>query len=109
MTRRRIAWIAAGGLAGLALIVVVAAILVLRSAWFNEKVRERVVSTVATAPGGRVEAGSFQFDWRRLRAQIGAFAIHCTEAAGKPPLFRARTIAVGLKIISILERRVDIQ
>jgi translocation and assembly module TamB len=106
--RRRIAWIGAACLAGLAL-VFVAAVLVLRSAWFNEKVRERVVSTVETATGGRVEAGSFQFDWRRLRAQIGAFAIHGTEAAGKPPLFRARTVAVGLKIISILERRVDIQ
>jgi len=41
VTRRRIAWIAAGGLAALALIVVVAAILVLRSAWFYEQVRER--------------------------------------------------------------------
>ena len=86
-----------------------AAVLVLRSAWFYEKVRERVVSTVETATGGRVEAGSFQFDWKRLRAEIGAFAIHGTEPSGKPPLFRARTVAVGLKIISILERRVDIQ
>jgi len=108
VTRRRIAWIAAGGLAGLAL-AAVAAVLVLRSAWFYEKVRERVVSTVETATGGRVEAGSFQFDWKRLRAQIGALTIHGTEPPGKPPLFRARTVAVGLKIISILERRVDIQ
>jgi len=109
VTRRRIVWIAAGGLAGLALGLVVAAILVVRSAWFNEKVRARVVSTVETATGGRVEAGSFQFDWKRLRAQIGALAVHGTEPSGKPPLFRARTVAVGLKIISILERRVDIQ
>ena len=93
MTRRRIAWIGAGALAGLALAVVVAAVLVLRSGWFNEKVRERVVSTVETATGGRVEAGSFQFDWKRLRAQIGAFAVHGTEPSGKPPLFRARTVA----------------
>jgi translocation and assembly module TamB len=109
MTRKRKAWIAAGGIAGLAVGGFVAAILVLRSAWFYEKVRERVVSTVETATGGRVEAGSFQFDWTRLRAQIGMFAIHGTEPSGKPPLFRARTVAVGLKIISILERRVDIQ
>jgi translocation and assembly module TamB len=109
VTRKRIAWIAAGGLAGLALGVVLAAVLVLRSAWFYEKVRQRVVSTVETATGGRVEAGSFQFDWKRLRAEIGAFAVHGTEPSGKPPLFRARTVAVGLKIISILERRVDIQ
>jgi translocation and assembly module TamB len=109
VTRRRIAWIGAGGLVGLALVVVVAAVLVLRSAWFYEKVRQRVVSTVETATGGRVEAGSFQFDWKRLRAEIGAFAIHGTEPPGKPPLFRARTVAVGLKIISILKRNVDIQ
>jgi translocation and assembly module TamB len=108
MTRRRIAWIGAGGLAGLAL-GVVAVVLVLRSAWFYEKVRERVVSTVETATGGRVEAGSFRFDWKRLRAEVGAFAIHGTEPSGKPPLFRARTVAVGLKIVSILERRVDIR
>jgi translocation and assembly module TamB len=109
MTRRRIAWCAAGGLAGLALGGAVAAILVLRSAWFYDRVRERVVSTVETATGGRVEAGSFQFDWKRLRAEIGMFAVHGTEPPGKPPLFRARTIAVGLKIVSILKRGLDIQ
>jgi translocation and assembly module TamB len=107
--RPRIAWIAAGAIAGLALGIVLASLLVLRSAWFYEKVRERVVTTVETATGGRVEAGSFQFDWKRLRAEIGAFTVHGTEPSGKPPLFRARTVAVGLKIISILERRVDIR
>jgi translocation and assembly module TamB len=100
---------AAGGIAGIVLGCAAAAILVLRSAWFYEKVRERVVNTVETATGGRVEAGSFQFDWKRLRAEIGMFAVHGTEPPGKPPLFRARTVAVGLKIISLLERRIDIQ
>jgi translocation and assembly module TamB len=109
VTRRRTAWTAAGGLAGLALGGAVAAILVLRSAWFYEKVREGLVSTVETATGGRVEAGSFQFDWKRLRAEIGMFALHGTEPPGKPPLFRARTVVVGLKIASILKRDVDIQ
>ncbi|MGA2268036.1 MAG: translocation/assembly module TamB domain-containing protein [Bryobacteraceae bacterium] len=109
MTRRRIAWMVAGGLGGLVLIGAMAALFVLRSAWFCEQVRQRVVSTVETATGGRVEAGSFQFDWKRLRAEIGMFAIHGTEPPGKPPLFRAATVAVGLKIVSILERDVDIQ
>jgi translocation and assembly module TamB len=109
MTRKRIAWMAAGGLAGLALGVAVVAVLVLRSAWFYEQVRERVVSTVERATGGRVEAGSFQFDWKRFRAEIRMLAIHGTEPSGKPPLFRARTVAVGLKVVSILKRDLDIQ
>ena len=109
MTRKRMAWTAVGVLAGVALGVALAAVLVLRSAWFNQKVRERVVRTVETATGGRVEAGSFHFDWKRLRAEIGAFTIHGTEPSGKPPLFHARNVAVGLKIISILKRDVDIQ
>jgi translocation and assembly module TamB len=107
--RKRIAWSIAGGLAGIVLAFAVAAILVLRSAWFYEKVREQVVSTVETATGGRVEADSFQFDWKRLRAEIKMFAIHGTEPPDKPPLFRAGSVAVGLKIVSILKRDVDIR
>ena len=82
---------------------------VLRSGWFHEKVRAGIVSTVETATGGRVELGGFSLDWRKLRVEIQAFTLHGTEPAGKPPLFRASSIAVGLKIVSVLKRDVDIQ
>jgi len=109
VSRKRIAFAIAGSLAGLIVLAGLAAIFVLRSAWFYEKVRARVVRTVETATGGRVEAGSFQFDWTQLRAEIRMFVIHGTEPAHKPPLFRAGSVAVGLKIISVLKRDVDIQ
>ena len=35
--------------------------------------------------------------------------MHGTEPPDKPPLFRASTVAVGLKIVSLLKRDVDIQ
>ena len=49
MTRGRIAGIVAGSAAALAAIVVLAGALVVRSDWFREQVRERLVAAVATA------------------------------------------------------------
>ncbi|MBZ5725082.1 MAG: translocation/assembly module TamB [Acidobacteriia bacterium] len=107
MTRRRLAWIAAI-LAGGILAAAVAAVLVLRSAWFYGKVRERLVSVVETATGGRVEIGSFQFDWRKLRAEVKGFTLHGTEPSDRPPLLHAASAAAGLKIVSLFKRDVDI-
>src|SRR5207249_9894026 len=79
------------------------------SRWFYEKVRVRIVSTLEIATGGHVDAGSFEFDWRRLRAEITGFTLHGTEPPDKPPLFHASRIAVGLKIVSLWKRDIDIQ
>ena len=107
MTRKRIAW-ALGGVVVLLLLLAGAAVVVLQSRWFYDRVRARIVDTVETATGGRVEIASFRFDWHTLRAEAGDFVIHGTEPAGKPPLFRAESVAVGLKIVSILKRSVDL-
>jgi len=105
VTRKRLLWIA-GVLAGLILVIGAAGVLVLRSSWFYEKVRERIVGTVEKATGGRVEIASLQFDWKQLRAEVKSFVIHGTEPADKPPLFRAASVTVGLKIVSALKRDV---
>ena len=109
MTARRIIRLATAIIASLVIIATISTIFVLRSGWFYEKVRDRIVTTVETATGGRTEAGSFRFDWHNLRAEVGNFTLHGTEPAGKPPLFHASRIAVGLKIISLWKRDVDIQ
>ncbi len=86
----------------------VTAILVSRSNWFREMVRERIVAEVEAATGGRVTIASFRFDWRLLRAEIHNFVIHGREPAGEAPLFRARSVEVGLKIVSVFKRAVDV-
>ena len=68
----RIAWILGGVLAAL-LLVAGAAIVTLRSRWFYDRVRAGIVNTVETATGGRVEISSLRFNWRTLRADLGAF------------------------------------
>src|SRR5436309_1421822 len=105
MTRRRAARISAV-LTGLLVIAALAAVLVVRSDWFLNKVRARIIDTVETATGGHVDLASFSFDWTRMRAEVGGFAIHGLEPADKPALFRATSIAVGLKIVSIMKRDV---
>jgi len=110
MSRKWIAWttwILAGMLAALVLLAG-AAIVVLQSRWFYGRVRAGIVNTVETATGGRAEIGSLRFDWRTLRAEVSTFVLHGTEPADKPPLFRAESVAVGLKIVSLLKRSVDI-
>jgi translocation and assembly module TamB len=102
-------WIAVGSLAALALALALSAILVLRSDWFREKVRERIVAEVEKATGGRVEIGALRFDWKRMRAEVDGFVLHGSEPAGAPPLFRADAIVVGIKIVSVLKRSVDLQ
>ncbi|MGA2739590.1 MAG: translocation/assembly module TamB domain-containing protein [Bryobacteraceae bacterium] len=108
---RRTRWIgiAAGSLAALALALALSAVLILRSDWFREKVRERIVAEVEKATGGRTEIGAFRFDWKQMRAEVDGFVLHGSEAADVPPLFRADAIVLGIKIVDLLKRSVDLQ
>ena len=81
----------------------------MQTAWFFDKVRTAIINTVETATGGRVELASFRFDWKQMRAEVRGFVLHGTEAADKPPLLRAGSVVVGLKIVSLLRKDVDIQ
>ena len=108
MRRRRILWAAAAIFAALVLLAAVV-VMTLRSPWFYEKVRERLVSTLETATGGRVEIGSFRFDWRRMRAEVTALTLHGLEPADKPPLLRCRSAALGLRIVSVFKHDIDLQ
>jgi len=108
MNRRRLVWGIVAAMAVSALLVL-AAVLTVSSPWFYNQVRRRIVRTVEDSTGGRVEIGAFHFDWKRMRAEVRGFVIHGLEPADKPPLFRAESVAVGLKVVSLLHTDVDIQ
>ncbi len=96
-----------------ALIILIAAaaitaVVVARSGWFREKVRERIVSEIDKATGGRAEIGGFAFDWPRLTATISSLVIHGKEHADEAPLVSVRTVTLGLRVISMLERKFDL-
>jgi translocation and assembly module TamB len=106
-TRKILLWVF-GSIGALLLLLVIAAVVILPSDWFRNKVRDRIVYEVERASGGRTEIGSFRLDWSKLTAEVTPFVLHGTEPAGEAPLLRAESIKVGLKVISVLKRDIDI-
>jgi translocation and assembly module TamB len=97
--------------AGIAVLVVaalIAGMLVFRSGWFHERVRERIVFEIQKATGARVDFGSFAFDWTHLSATAGPVVLHGREPANEPPLIAIKSVVIGLRVISMLERKVDL-
>ena len=70
-----------GALTALLGIVSLAVLVILPSAWLENKVRQRLVGEVERASGGRAEIGTFHFDWKTLTAEVRQFVLHGTEPA----------------------------
>ena len=107
ISARILKWIG-GALAALAL-VTLATILIVRTAWFENYVRGKIIAVTEESTGGQVGIGSFKFEWRRLEATAGDFVLHGNETGGSPPLVRARTVTVRLKLLAGLKRMVDLE
>src|ERR1035437_7837927 len=107
--RKRTLWRVVGALAALAVLTAILAVIVVQSPWFYDKVRQLIVGTVETATGGHVTVGSFRFDWKHMRAEGHEFVLYRAELPDIPPLFRAGSVVVGIKLVSILRQDVDIQ
>src|SRR5581483_6799215 len=104
MNRRRRFALVGAALTGLLVLLIGAAIAVLQSSWFRDRVRERIITETERVTGGRVEVGNFRFDWKRLRAEVSGFVVHGTEARASAPLFRANSVAIDLRLASVLRK-----
>jgi translocation and assembly module TamB len=92
----------------LAAVCALTGILVFRSGWFYEQVHRRMVTEIEKATGGRVEIGNFKFDWERLEITVGPVVLHGKESASEAPFVRIASATAGLRIISMMERKVDL-
>ncbi len=104
----RISLISVVSLAAVALLVVIGGISILRSDWFFQQVRQKVIGELEKSTGGKVELREFHFDWNTLVVEAGGLVIHGTELPPEAPLLRAGKITIGLKLISLMNRRVDV-
>lgn len=104
MSKAKRFWLGAALAAAVVLLAATAALLVLRSAWFHEKVRQRIVQEVERFTGGRAEIGRFRFDPQQLRAEVADFVLHGKESREEPPLFSADSIAIDFRVLSFVRR-----
>jgi len=99
------AWIAWGAI----LLLLAVGVLVVRTEWFSELVRVRIIAELERHSGGRIAMGAYSFNWRNLTAELRDLVLRGREAPADPPLFRAASVKVGLRILSVLRREVNIE
>ena len=109
MTRpkRIILWILAS-LAGLVIVLGVTAVVVVRTEWFRDYVRTKIIAYAQEATGGTVEVKSFGFDWTHIHANLTGFVLHGTEPPGSAPLFSAQRIDVNLKLLTSFKHIIEL-
>ena len=106
--RHKRLWIGAA-VAVLLLATVVGLALYLRSASFGDLVRRNVVAALEDVTGGRVEMASFHWNLSQLAFEARDLTIHGLEPAGQLPYVHVNRAFVRVHLISLLERRFDVQ
>lgn len=97
-----------GGLASLILVVGISALFVLQSDWFSNYVRQKIIATTEESTGGKVDLGSFQFDWRHLTVRIRNFVLHGTEPRTEHPLLTVDLLELRLHLFSGIAHTIDL-
>jgi translocation and assembly module TamB len=109
MSRRKKIWITvAASVVGLLLLLAVSSLIIVQTAWFNNFVREKIISSVEESTGGTVEIQSFNFDPWHLTVKIRNFVLHGTEPKTAKPLARIALMELHLKLFSGIAHTIDL-
>ena len=74
---------------------------------FNQWVLSNVIQGVQKSTGGRVEIRSVAIDWEKL--DVDLYGIVLYGAGAEPaPFFEADRLRIGVKIVSLFRRKVDL-
>jgi translocation and assembly module TamB len=94
---------------GVAIVVIaVAGINVVRSNWFREFVREKIITATANGTGGRVEVGAFQFDLAHFQADVSDLVIHGSEPPELAPYVRVKHIRLNVRLFTSIHHLLDL-
>jgi translocation and assembly module TamB len=106
-SRKIIGWT----LAALGILIVaglIGGVLFLKTASFQRLAIRTIVADVNQSTGGRVDIHNFDFQLSTLTAHLYDVTIHGGEAPGQPSLLHIDKLTVGLKILSVLRRKVSV-
>ena len=105
--RKTVRWTAAV-IGVLLLVVIVGGVLLLRSTAFHRYLMAKLVQQAGEATGARVELQDLAIHVKTLTADAYGLVIHGTEGPGERPLLQVQHARVGVKIISIFHRKVNL-
>jgi autotransporter translocation and assembly factor TamB len=106
---QRITLIALATLAGLAVALTIAAIILVQTSWFGNAVRSRVVSTLEDSTGGSASVGSVSLSPATSELTLTDVVLRGSEPSGAPPFLRAKSIVLHLDRSAMLHGNVDIR
>src|SRR5437867_5219707 len=105
--RKTLGWTATA-IGGLLLLAIVAGVLLLKSQAFHGYVLGKIVQQASQATGARVELQNFTFHVKTLTADVYGLTIHGTEPPKAQPLLQVQHAKIGIKIISLFHRKVNL-
>src|ERR1700733_1110560 len=98
-----------GGAFLLLLVLVVAGLLFYAStAHFSNQVRQRVISVLQDATGGRVEVQSLRWNLRHLAVEVDDLTIHGLEGPGELPYAHVDRLYARAKILSLVDAKLGL-
>jgi translocation and assembly module TamB len=80
----------------------------IRTDWFRETVRQKIIASTEEATGGKVDLGSFDFEISHLRAIVRNLVIHGREDIGSAPFVRIEQVEVHLRPFTSIRHIIDI-
>ena len=92
----------------LVVVVVVGGYIYLKSNSFQQFALRKIVDEANQATGGKARIGGMDFSLSGLTANLYDITLRGTESSAQPPLLHADKLTVGLKIISVLHRKVSL-
>ena len=93
---------------GILVLLAGAADVIVRTRAFNQFVLEKIIQEARATTGARIDIQRVEIHWRKLGVDFYGMVVYGSGGASEPPLFRGDHLAVGLKIVSVLERKVDL-
>jgi translocation and assembly module TamB len=105
--KRVIAWSAAVALS-LFVLLVAGGYFVLQSARFHRYVLAKLARQLDESTGGEAEVRDFDLHLSRLTADVYELTIRGTEPGEQKPLLQVDKITIGLKILSVLHRQINL-
>ena len=109
MSRSRKRLLIAGlSLLGLTVAALIVGIQVVQTDWFRDYVKRKIVAATEDATGGKVELGSFTFEWKHLRVIVTDFVIHGTEPRDAAPLLLVPRVEVDIRPFTSIHHLLDV-